>query len=122
MHIPIYAICNIVPSFLSISPSFGLVSSYINLQRIILATYVYRIKLIIYTNIYIKITHIMSMLSAKAGCDAHGQDSSYFFGWQEYEKSPFHHLHNPNGIIQMGLAENQVLILCQHKQNIFIFL
>ncbi|XP_050214251.1 1-aminocyclopropane-1-carboxylate synthase 9 [Mercurialis annua] len=48
------------------------------------------------------------MLSAKAASDSHGQDSSYFSGWIEYDKNPYHHLHNPNGIIQMGLAENQL--------------
>lgn len=48
------------------------------------------------------------MLSAKASHDSHGQDSSYFLGWQEYEKNPYHDLHNPSGIIQMGLAENQL--------------
>jgi hypothetical protein len=48
------------------------------------------------------------MLSAKASHDSHGQDSSYFLGWQEYEKNPYHDVHNPSGIIQMGLAENQV--------------
>ncbi|XP_042006097.1 1-aminocyclopropane-1-carboxylate synthase-like [Salvia splendens] len=39
---------------------------------------------------------------------SHGQDSSYFLGWQEYEKNPFDPIHNPSGIIQMGLAENQL--------------
>ncbi|WCJ35608.1 1-aminocyclopropane-1-carboxylate synthase [Euphorbia peplus] len=48
------------------------------------------------------------MLSSKASCDSHGQESSYFLGWQEYEKNPFHPLNNPFGIIQMGLAENQL--------------
>ncbi|XP_011017064.1 PREDICTED: 1-aminocyclopropane-1-carboxylate synthase 9-like isoform X2 [Populus euphratica] len=48
------------------------------------------------------------MLSAKASHDSHGQDSSYFLGWQEYEKNPYHDEHNPSGIIQMGLAENQL--------------
>jgi hypothetical protein len=48
------------------------------------------------------------MLSAKASHDSHGQDSSYFLGWQEYEKNPYHDVHNPSGIIQMGLAENLV--------------
>lgn len=48
------------------------------------------------------------MLSAKATCNSHGQDSSYFLGWEEYEKNPYHQLKNPNGIIQMGLAENQL--------------
>ncbi|KAL2346514.1 hypothetical protein Fmac_000514 [Flemingia macrophylla] len=44
----------------------------------------------------------------KAGQDSHGQDSSYFLGWQEYEKNPYHPIQNPMGIIQMGLAENQL--------------
>ncbi|TQD80116.1 hypothetical protein C1H46_034323 [Malus baccata] len=48
------------------------------------------------------------MLSKKASCDSHGQDSSYFLGWQEYEKNPYDQVQNPNGIIQMGLAENQL--------------
>ncbi|XP_058783115.1 1-aminocyclopropane-1-carboxylate synthase 3-like [Vicia villosa] len=48
------------------------------------------------------------MLSRKASEDSHGQDSSYFLGWQEYEKNPYHPIHNPSGIIQMGLAENQL--------------
>ncbi|XP_076919465.1 1-aminocyclopropane-1-carboxylate synthase 3-like [Bidens hawaiensis] len=48
------------------------------------------------------------MLSAKATCNSHGQDSSYFLGWEEYEKNPYHPVDNPDGIIQMGLAENQL--------------
>lgn len=48
------------------------------------------------------------MLSRKATCNTHGQDSSYFLGWQEYEKNPYDEVLNPKGIIQMGLAENQV--------------
>ncbi|KAK7330925.1 hypothetical protein VNO77_25131 [Canavalia gladiata] len=50
----------------------------------------------------------MRLLSKKATCNSHGQDSSYFLGWQEYEKNPYHEVHNPKGIIQMGLAENQL--------------
>lgn len=49
-------------------------------------------------------------LSKKATCNSHGQDSSYFLGWQEYEKNPYDESLNPKGIIQMGLAENQVYI------------
>ncbi|KAL7245437.1 hypothetical protein ACSBR2_000715 [Camellia fascicularis] len=49
------------------------------------------------------------MLSRKARFNSHGQDSSYFLGWEEYQKNPYHHLHNPTGIIQMGLAENQAI-------------
>ncbi|RWW51930.1 hypothetical protein BHE74_00041687 [Ensete ventricosum] len=48
------------------------------------------------------------LLSRKAACNTHGQDSSYFLGWQEYEKNPYDPRTNPTGIIQMGLAENQV--------------
>ncbi|XP_073021115.1 1-aminocyclopropane-1-carboxylate synthase 3-like [Primulina eburnea] len=50
----------------------------------------------------------MKMLSKKATCKSHGQDSSYFLGWQEYEKNPFDPIRNQSGIIQMGLAENQL--------------
>ncbi|KAK4771936.1 hypothetical protein SAY86_013711 [Trapa natans] len=50
----------------------------------------------------------MGILSKKATCNSHGQDSSYFLGWQEYEKNPYHESLNPSGIIQMGLAENQL--------------
>lgn len=50
----------------------------------------------------------MGILSRKATCNTHGQDSSYFLGWEAYEKNPYHEVKNPNGIIQMGLAENQV--------------
>ncbi|CAK9157942.1 unnamed protein product [Ilex paraguariensis] len=50
----------------------------------------------------------MNMLSKKARCDADGQDSSFFVGLQEYEKNPYDVVRNPSGIIQMGLAENQL--------------
>lgn len=52
----------------------------------------------------------MKQLSTKVTSNAHGQDSSYFLGWEEYEKNPYDEIKNPNGIIQMGLAENQVNI------------
>ncbi|KAL1814016.1 hypothetical protein ACET3Z_024081 [Daucus carota] len=48
------------------------------------------------------------MLSRKASFNSHGEDSSYFLGWKEYEKNRYHEHHNPSGIIQMGLAENQL--------------
>ncbi|KAK1292621.1 1-aminocyclopropane-1-carboxylate synthase 3 [Acorus calamus] len=48
------------------------------------------------------------ILSRKATCSSHGQDSSYFLGWEEYEKNPYDPITNPSGIIQMGLAENQL--------------
>ncbi|KAH7566740.1 hypothetical protein JRO89_XS08G0225600 [Xanthoceras sorbifolium] len=50
----------------------------------------------------------MKLLSRKVTCNSHGQDSSYFLGWQEYEKNPYDEKKNPKGIIQMGLAENQL--------------
>ncbi|GMH03210.1 hypothetical protein Nepgr_005049 [Nepenthes gracilis] len=50
----------------------------------------------------------MESLSSKGRCDSNGQDSSYFLGWEEYEKNPYHEILNPFGIIQMGLAENQL--------------
>ncbi|XP_038990401.1 1-aminocyclopropane-1-carboxylate synthase 8 [Phoenix dactylifera] len=49
-----------------------------------------------------------NLLSRKAACDSHGQDSSYFLGWEEYEKNPYDPNTNTSGIIQMGLAENQL--------------
>uniref|UniRef100_A0A453H9M7 1-aminocyclopropane-1-carboxylate synthase n=1 Tax=Aegilops tauschii subsp. strangulata TaxID=200361 RepID=A0A453H9M7_AEGTS len=55
-----------------------------------------------------KVADEPQLLSKKAGCNTHGQDSSYFLGWEEYEKNPYHPTTNPGGIIQMGLAENQV--------------
>ncbi|CAL9174433.1 unnamed protein product [Musa hybrid cultivar] len=48
------------------------------------------------------------LLSRKTACNVHGQDSSYFLGWQEYEKNPYDPITNPGGMIQMGLAENQL--------------
>ncbi|KAL2906512.1 1-aminocyclopropane-1-carboxylate synthase 3 [Bienertia sinuspersici] len=48
------------------------------------------------------------MVSQLASNNGHGQDSSYFLGWEEYDKNPFHESDNPNGMIQMGLAENQL--------------
>ncbi|XP_074294002.1 1-aminocyclopropane-1-carboxylate synthase 3-like [Silene latifolia] len=48
------------------------------------------------------------MLSSLATDNTHGQDSSYFLGWEEYQKNPYHEATNPEGMIQMGLAENQL--------------
>ncbi|KAH0923133.1 hypothetical protein HID58_023151, partial [Brassica napus] len=50
----------------------------------------------------------MKQLSTKVTSNGHGQDSSYFLGWEEYEKNPYDEIKNPNGMIQMGLAENQL--------------
>lgn len=48
------------------------------------------------------------LLSKIATNDGHAEKSSYFDGWKAYDKNPFHPTQNPNGVIQMGLAEHQV--------------
>ncbi|KAK2353684.1 1-aminocyclopropane-1-carboxylate synthase [Trifolium repens] len=48
------------------------------------------------------------LLSKIATNDQHGENSPYFDGWKAYEKNPFHPTKNPHGVIQMGLAENQL--------------
>nr|ABM60749.1 ACC synthase [Picea engelmannii x Picea glauca] len=47
-------------------------------------------------------------LSSLATSKAHGEDSPYFDGWKEYDANPYHPTDNPSGVIQMGLAENQL--------------
>ncbi|KAI3850682.1 hypothetical protein MKW98_030742 [Papaver atlanticum] len=47
-------------------------------------------------------------LSKIAVSDTHGEDSPYFAGWKAYDENPYDEFKNPNGVIQMGLAENQV--------------
>lgn len=49
--------------------------------------------------------HILSRIATN---DSHGENSSYFDGWKAYDSDPYHPGRNPNGVIQMGLAENQV--------------
>ena len=48
------------------------------------------------------------LLSKMATNDGHGENSSYFDGWKAYDSNPFHPTDNPEGVIQMGLAENTV--------------
>nr|CAD1844592.1 unnamed protein product [Ananas comosus var. bracteatus] len=48
------------------------------------------------------------LLSRIATNGRHGEDSPYFDGWKAYESDPFHPRHNPGGVIQMGLSENQL--------------
>ncbi|KAK9668086.1 hypothetical protein RND81_13G034200 [Saponaria officinalis] len=48
------------------------------------------------------------MLSKIAEGKGHGEESAYFDGWKAYENDPFHSVRNPRGVIQMGLAENQL--------------
>ena len=50
-------------------------------------------------------------LSYIATSTAHGEDSPYFSGWRTYDKNPYDPVTNPSGVIQMGLAENQVGLL-----------
>ncbi|CAL0330888.1 unnamed protein product [Lupinus luteus] len=49
-------------------------------------------------------------LSKIAISGTHGGDSPYFAGWKAYDENPYDELSNPSGVIQMGLAENQVKI------------
>ncbi|KAG8052815.1 hypothetical protein GUJ93_ZPchr0001g30900 [Zizania palustris] len=46
-------------------------------------------------------------LSQVATSVAHGEDSPYFAGWKAYDENPYDAVANPDGVIQMGLAENQ---------------
>ncbi|CAL5015312.1 unnamed protein product [Urochloa decumbens] len=48
------------------------------------------------------------LLSRIATGDGHGENSSYFDGWKAYDTNPFDLDHNRDGVIQMGLAENQL--------------
>lgn len=61
------------------------------------------------------------MLSKIAIGDGHAEHSPYFDGWKAYENDPFHPTDNFNGVIQMGLAENQVYIIyvCIEKFETF---
>ncbi|XP_071699362.1 1-aminocyclopropane-1-carboxylate synthase 7-like [Rutidosis leptorrhynchoides] len=47
-------------------------------------------------------------LSKIATSETHGEYSPYFAGWKAYDENPYHETSNPSGVIQMGLAENQV--------------
>ncbi|KAJ8427357.1 hypothetical protein Cgig2_000486 [Carnegiea gigantea] len=48
------------------------------------------------------------LLSKIATSNHHGENSEYFEGWKAYDRDPYHPTNNPNGVIQMGLAENQL--------------
>lgn len=52
--------------------------------------------------------HLLSKIATGNG---HGENSPYFDGWKAFESNPFHPTKNPQGVIQMGLAENQVIML-----------
>lgn len=51
-----------------------------------------------------------ALLSKLATNDGHAENSPYFDGWKAYDRNPFDPIRNPDGVIQMGLAENQVNI------------
>ncbi|XP_057521334.1 1-aminocyclopropane-1-carboxylate synthase-like [Amaranthus tricolor] len=51
---------------------------------------------------------VKGVLSKIAEGNGHGEESAYFDGWKAYENDPFHAVNNPSGVIQMGLAENQL--------------
>jgi hypothetical protein len=61
----------------------------------------------------------LNLLSKIASGDGHGENSSYFDGWKAYEENPFHPIDRPDGVIQMGLAENQVSF--KNKNPTFFF-
>ncbi|XP_010669851.2 1-aminocyclopropane-1-carboxylate synthase [Beta vulgaris subsp. vulgaris] len=52
--------------------------------------------------------HDQQLLSKIATNNGHGEDVEYFDGWKAYDNDPYHITKNPNGVIQMGLAENQL--------------
>lgn len=47
-------------------------------------------------------------LSARASSIAKPNDSPYYIGWDRVREDPYDALHNPNGIIQLGLSENRL--------------
>ena len=60
-------------------------------------------------------------LSKIARSNHHGENSEYFEGWKAYDRDPYHPTNNPNGVIQMGLAENQVSPSSALRKNLFYF-
>lgn len=53
----------------------------------------------------------VQLLSKIATNDGHSENSPYFDAWKAYDRDPYHSINNPQGVIQMGLAENQVCII-----------
>jgi aminotransferase len=49
-------------------------------------------------------------LSTRASLIAKPDDSPYYIGLDRVLKDPYDALDNPNGIIQLGLSENRVLV------------
>ncbi|GLJ27268.1 hypothetical protein SUGI_0535070 [Cryptomeria japonica] len=53
-------------------------------------------------------SNITTSVSKRATCNTHGEESPFFVGWDDYRKNPYDRKLNPNGVIQMGLAENRL--------------
>lgn len=49
-----------------------------------------------------------ALVSSRALHVIEDENSPYYRGWQAYKENPYDAEHNPDGIIQMGLAENQL--------------
>ncbi|KAL3645650.1 acetyl-CoA synthetase [Castilleja foliolosa] len=56
-------------------------------------------------NMLVNQDHLLSKIATNNG---HAENSPYFDGWKAYDTDPYHPTQNPNGVIQMGLAENQL--------------
>jgi aminotransferase len=50
-------------------------------------------------------------VSSRASSIAKPNDSPYYIGLDKVSEDPYDRVHNPNGIIQLGLSENRVSIL-----------
>lgn len=49
--------------------------------------------------------------------------SAYYLGWSKYLEDPYHRVDNPNGIIQLGLAENRVSVITAYVlTSVFLLL
>ena len=59
------------------------------------------------------------LVSSRAVRVIEDENSPYYRGWQAYKENPYNAEHSPDGIIQMGLAENQVGIHCL-GQRLFV--
>lgn len=68
-----------------------------------------------------KSSNQQSLLSKIATNNGHGENSPYFDGWKAYDSNPFHPIDNPHGVIQMGLAENQVFKRGEMQIEFFVF-
>ncbi|XVF09051.1 hypothetical protein REPUB_Repub07fG0057800 [Reevesia pubescens] len=60
----------------------------------------------------------MVAMSKIATGNGHGENSPYFDGWKAYKTNHFHPTDKPDGVIQMGLAENRALERLEHVDEI----